>query len=367
MNADVLSVRSAAADLDEPARIALPSTAVGIASVSAAGSALVVAGRDANVAIVVVACLAVVWSAAGIYLAIRHRCPAASIALALAAAMGLGALSWSWNVGNPLTGTNAWLADLGQRLALTLVPAIVFHLALTLPDGRIGKVVARRLVYLGYAIGASVGLGLLADRDQVRIWPLILLWLAVPLAAPAAHSHYRAAGVADQRRMQWIGWAGMVATEVAMLAAALSLVAGWPNHEGAIAVGSTGLVPLAMIAGTVPRLQARVDRLLTHTVSLAGLTALIVVAYLLALAAFGRRPVGSERTLLLLSMLAAAGAAIVYHPARAWLTDRANRVVYGERIPPDERFGHGARDSPVRSRSTNCSCSLPKRSASRCS
>ena len=33
-------------------------------------------------------------------------------------------------------------------------------------------------------------------------------------------------------------------------------------------------------------LLARVDRLLTHTVSLAGLTVLIVTAYLLALAAF---------------------------------------------------------------------------------
>jgi signal transduction histidine kinase len=103
-----------------------------------------------------------------------------------------------------------------------------------------------------------------------------------------------------------------------------------------IALAATGLVPLALVAGTVPRLLARVDRLLTHTVSLTGLTALIVAAYLLALAAFGRKPTGSERSLLLLSMLAAAGAALAYQPARAWLTDRANRVVYGERISPDE-------------------------------
>jgi signal transduction histidine kinase len=66
------------------------------------------------------------------------------------------------------------------------------------------------------------------------------------------------------------------------------------------------------------------------------LTALIVLAYLIALAAFGRKPTGSERSLLLLSMLAAAGAAIAYQPARAWLTERANRVVYGDRVSPDE-------------------------------
>ncbi len=61
-----------------------------------------------------------------------------------------------------------------------------------------------------------------------------------------------------------------------------------------------------------------------------------MTAYLLALAAFGRKPTGSERSLLLLSMLAAAGAALAYQPARAWLTERANRVVYGERVSPDE-------------------------------
>jgi len=117
---------------------------------------------------------------------------------------------------------------------------------------------------------------------------------------------------------------------------ALGLVTEWPAHVPEIALASTVLVPLALMAGTVPRLLARVDRLLTHTVSLTGLTALIVAAYLVALAAFGRKPDGSEKSLLLLSMLAAAGAALAYQPARGWLTDRANHVVYGERVSPDE-------------------------------
>ena len=136
--------------------------------------------------------------------------------------------------------------------------------------------------------------------------------------------------------MQWVGWAALVATEVAIVSVALSLVTDWPHHDAEVALAASGLVPLALAIGTVPRMLARVDRLLTHTVSLAGLTALIVVAYLLALAAFGRKPTGSERSLLLLSMLAAAGAALAYQPARAWLTERANRVVYGDRVSPDE-------------------------------
>jgi signal transduction histidine kinase len=39
---------------------------------------------------------------------------------------------------------------------------------------------------------------------------------------------------------------------------------------------------------------------------------------------------------LLLSMLAAAGASLAYQPARSWLTERANRLVYGDLVSPDE-------------------------------
>jgi signal transduction histidine kinase len=136
--------------------------------------------------------------------------------------------------------------------------------------------------------------------------------------------------------MQWVGWAAVVAAEVAIVSVALSLLTDWPHHDAEVALAASGLVPLALAAGSVPRLLSRVDRLLTHTVSLAGLTALIVLAYLIALAAFGRKPTGSERSLLLLSMLAAAGASLAYQPARSWLTERANRLVYGDLVSPDE-------------------------------
>ena len=81
---------------------------------------------------------------------------------------------------------------------------------------------------------------------------------------------------------------------------------------------------------------ARVDRLLTHTVALAGLTALVVAVYVVVVLGLGRTPSDDERTLLLLSMVAAGIAALLYLPARRWLTERANRLVYGERVAPDE-------------------------------
>jgi hypothetical protein len=69
---------------------------------------------------------------------------------------------------------------------------------------------------------------------------------------------------------------------------------------------------------------------------LAGLTALILGIYVIVVLGLGRTPDGSERTLLLLSMVAAALAALLYLPARRWLTERANRLVYGVRVAPDE-------------------------------
>jgi len=291
---------------------------------------------DTSPALFVLACVSIVWAIAGVIVTVRHQCPAALIIASVALTLAVGALCFALDATKVLSDSTALVSDLGQRLSLTMVAALAFHLLLTLPDGHVARANHRRFVQAGYVVGAATGLTLLADRDQVLVWPVLLLWAAVLLATPVAHTNYRAAGIIDQRRMQWIGWAVVVAAEVILVSVALSLVADWPNHVDEIALAASGLIPIALAAGTLARLLARIDRLLTHTVSLAGLSALIVVAYLIALAAFGRRPDDSERSLLLLSMLASAGAAIAHQPARTWLTDRANRVVYGERISPDE-------------------------------
>lgn len=337
MNIDALSVPSAKTTVTEHrSASATLGLAVCLASVLAAGVALVIAGRDTTAGLVVLSLLAVAWAGAGAVTTIRQHFPAASIVNAVAVATAVGATSWSLDAAKDLNDAGGLLVDTGQRLAVTLTASLTFHLLMTMPDGHLARAGHRRLVWAGYVIGTTTGLALLVDRDQVRVWPVVLLWVAALLALPTAHANYRAAGLIDQRRMQWLGWATVVASEVTLVSLGLSLVADWPHHNSEVALAASGLVPLAIAASTMPRLLARVDRLLTHTVALTGLTALIVVAYLLALAAFGRRPDGSERSLLLLSMLAAAGAAIAYQPARAYLTERANRVVYGERVSPDE-------------------------------
>ena len=80
----------------------------------------------------------------------------------------------------------------------------------------------------------------------------------------------------------------------------------------------------------------RIDRLLVHTITLAGLAAMVAASYLLIVLGLGRAPTGDEQTLLGLSMLAAAVAALLWIPVRERLTDFATRRVYGERHAPDE-------------------------------
>ncbi|MEJ7585398.1 MAG: histidine kinase [Acidimicrobiales bacterium] len=83
-------------------------------------------------------------------------------------------------------------------------------------------------------------------------------------------------------------------------------------------------------------LVSRVDRLLVTTVSFTGLTLVVVAVYLLVVVGLGRSPDGDERQLLVSSMVAAGVAAVLYLPARSWLDEAANRLVYGERHAPDE-------------------------------
>ena len=207
----------------------------------------------------------------------------------------------------------------------------------SLPDGRLTSRARQRSVVAGYVVGLVVGGVLCTDLDTIATWPIVALWIAALAAGIyAASLRYRVAGAVERRRMQWIGWGITVAAEGVLVMIALRLLTDWPHDPGTVALAMTGLVPIAIIAGTQPKMVARVDILLTHTVALAGLTALILGIYVIVVLGLGRTPDGSERTLLLLSMVAAAIAALLYLPARRWLTERANRLVYGVRVAPDE-------------------------------
>jgi signal transduction histidine kinase len=118
-----------------------------------------------------------------------------------------------------------------------------------------------------------------------------------------------------------------------------------------VIAAATLTMPAALAVAASPGLIGRVDRLLAHTVSVAGLSLVVVAVYVVVVLGLGRSPSREERSLLLLSMLAAAIAAVAWLPARERLGELANRMVYGEREAPDEvvrRFGsHLSRAVPL--------------------
>ncbi|HUP71120.1 MAG TPA: histidine kinase [Acidimicrobiales bacterium] len=284
------------------------------------------------------AALVVAWAVAGTAVGIRRREDRLGpLVLGGAALGGVGVMASSLASHGDLGAGATDGADAAARMVVALLPAVALHFLLALPDGRLGERGRQVLVQIGYGVGLLTGAYLVVARPDLPRWPLLFEAVLVALAgASPSHARYLSSGGVERRRLQWIGWAVAVAAELVLVVIALDLLADWPHHFGEIALASTGLVPLALVAGTSPRLVARVDRLLTHTVSMAGLTALIVAVYVVVVIGLGRVPAGGERSVLLLSMAAAAVASLLYLPARDRLSGVANRLVYGEQAAPDE-------------------------------
>ena len=83
-------------------------------------------------------------------------------------------------------------------------------------------------------------------------------------------------------------------------------------------------------------LRRWLKRLLVHGIMLAGLAGLVAAVFFAIVLGLGRVPTDEEETLLWLSMAAAAVAALLSIAVRGRLTRFANRLVHGERGPPDE-------------------------------
>ena len=270
--------------------------------------------------------LVATWAVCGALIGVRRRSERLG-PIALTAA-GVGALG---------IVADAFGRALLARMALGILPAVGLLLLASLPDGRLPKRGPQLLVAVCFAVGAGVGAIEPHTASGPSAWPLVLLWLAMlSIGLQISHGRYLAAGAVERRRMQWLGWALVVSAELCLVLIALRVMADWPTHAVVVALATTTLVPLSLVAGTHVRMIARVDRLLTGTVGLAGLTALVIVAYVAVVVALGRSLRDGERSLLLLSMVAAVVAALVYQPMRTRLSLAANQLVYGERDAPDD-------------------------------
>jgi signal transduction histidine kinase len=317
-----------------------PHPAAALAPVGAAlalGGLLLVADDGFSAAEVVRVGLVVTWALAGLALVLRPGQQRLGAVVLAAAALGGGCVLCSGILHRYHAGPLASAAAFVRPLVAGLLPAVALHLVVGLPDGHLASRPRRVAVAIAYTAGVALGVVLWVQRPVLPLWPVVAAGvLAVVAAVPPSYRRFLATHGTARQRMEWVGLAVVVVVEAALVVTAMRVFAGLPSHVPEIVGAASVLVPLALVAGASPRLVGRVDRLLAQTVSLAGLSGLVVVVYLVVVLGLGQVPTERERGLLLLSMVAAAVCALLYHPARERLGLAANRLVYGERSAPDE-------------------------------
>ena len=280
------------------------------------------------------AVLVVAWVVAGFTLATRRPDEPFGALVLAGAAVGAAAAASSVSLAD-----DAGSSGLEALRAVTVaaLPAVGLHVLLALPTGELTVRTHRHAVITGYVVAAMAAGVMWVERPDIPLWVIgCEAALVIVVGASMSNTRYRAARGEERQRMQWFGLAVTVAAEIILVTMALRAFLGWPHTVREVAAAATIASPLALVACTSKRLIRHVDRFLAHTVSLTGLTGVVVAVYLVIVLGLGRVPDDDERTILLLSMVAAALAALLYIPTRDRLTGFSNRVVYGEQHAPDE-------------------------------
>jgi signal transduction histidine kinase len=187
------------------------------------------------------------------------------------------------------------------------------------------------------ATGAAVAVALWVARPDYPAWPAaVLIAVAILIGVGASLARFARSSGEARKRLEWLGWSLTTAAGATVLVFGLRALVDWPPATAEVAAAITIVIPMAIAASASHRLRSAIDGVLTATISLAGLTAVVIAVYLAIVLGLGRVPRDSERTLLVLSMAAAGMAALLYLPAHRRLRDFAFRLVYGEQSAPDD-------------------------------
>jgi signal transduction histidine kinase len=306
---------------------AAPAFVVGVAAAGAAVVELADSSRASQVrwaGTVVV----VVWGLAGLLIGLRRRRDPLGLIVSGVAALGAAVLAGSAHTGT----SNGRLRD----VATALLIAVLFHLAVSLPDGRVTSRASGIMVLLGYGAGIAIGFVESATESELGVPTIVFAAVLTVIGLVMYANRGRKAGAVERARLQWAGWGVVVALMIVLVGEILHVLLDWPDSPGAIAIAASALIPLSLTLSSWDTMAIRIDRLLVHTIVGAGLVAIVSVVYLIVVLGLGDAPDDQARDLLGLSMVAAALAAIVALPARRSLDEMARRRVYGERRSPDE-------------------------------
>lgn len=311
--------------------IAISAAAVAIVAASIESSASIGPGR------VLCAALVTLWSLCALLVARRRGDEPLPLVMAAGALAGGAAMMGSALLGRDISASTANLAAALRALGLAMSPAVAAHIALGLPDGRLRTTARKVFAALLYVAALGVAVVVYSDRPDLEWGSVIGLGaVAAVIGLVGFLVRGQRASIPEQPRFQWPAWGATVAAAIGVGAVVLNALVDWPESLDEIALGATALVPIVLAIAASKDVPVRIDRLLVHTITLAGLVGLVGASYLVVVLGLGREPDADERSLLGLSMLAAAVAALLWVPTRERLADFATRRVYGERHAPDE-------------------------------
>ena len=172
-------------------------------------------------------------------------------------------------------------------------------------------------------------------HDWIDVTAAVGSVLAVSAVAVVMLRHRRSTGLA-RARLLWLVWGVLVTATAGLVGLALNLLVDWPAAPASGLAAGCLVVPGAVALGHPPRVALLAEPALVHTLVITGLVGLVGGVYVLVVIGMGQAPQGDERTILALSMAAAAIACVLAFPARARLAEWANQRVYGERHSPEE-------------------------------
>jgi signal transduction histidine kinase len=337
---ELASIRDA---MDEPRahapRRSLPGVLLAVLAIAlAVWATLLDTTAEVGPGPVLCAIVAIVWALCAFSVCRQRPNELLGFLMAVGATVGSIALLGATVLGRAgILDSTRSVAAAAQAFGLTLVFAIALHVVLGLPDGSLNTTARRVSAGIGYVASLGVGAYLYDQRPDLPLTSLVVLALFdAVLGITGFVARCQRASIAERPRLQWCVWGALTATAVVVAALVLAALVDWPRSVLAVVVGGTIVIPIALALSAARRQVIRIDRLLVHTIVLTGLLGLVGASYVLVVLGLGRKPEGDEQTLLGLSMLAAALAALAWVPARVRLTDIATRRVYGERHAPDE-------------------------------
>lgn len=253
---------------------------------------------------------------------------------ATAGTVGFVARTWTVGASSAADGALGVIGSFGDCVG----SAVLFHLAVGLPSGRLGSAGRRVAVGAAYvaAFGMFVTLWAVGDTGWIRFVPVATITIGVAGGGWAMFTRYQVTGTVERRRLQWFAAAAGVVAVWSVVVTTSNVLFEWPRPIGMLEVLVTGLLPLALATDQTRIAQRRSERFALVMFHLVAWVVLVCGMLVLFVPGLVHRPRVGQRGLVAATIAALVGAAALVPVVRPWLAELADRVVHGDRHPADD-------------------------------